>query len=223
MVANANLSQENEGLLKQLRLDKEMYTKKIDFLKEENVEIEEDLRGLTAKNKALKHDYETLGEKAKQVQAKLDARINQENDTILGLRADAKLSSSELLHLRAVERKYILEQDKNVEKSTVVEKLEVEAKRHQSELGRSKAVEDMLAAKTQICDEPAPGTLGNTLYSSRARQKLFKISRRRLWLSWGITSNLRRKMTSLSIGFRNYKAWRTLWTPTTLQQTRLNI
>lgn len=145
VIANANLSNENDQLYGQMEDDRAVYMQHHDSLKEAYAELKEDKRRLDLESEGLKIKVKFL-EEDKTVRGELQKQVEEKNEKIETLEDKLKTATTELEHLKGVERKFILELDKNAEKDRLIQQLKEEAKVRASEL---QDLEEQLLKKTQ--------------------------------------------------------------------------
>ncbi|PVH73540.1 hypothetical protein DL98DRAFT_538259 [Cadophora sp. DSE1049] len=148
IIANRNLSRENDLLYAQMEDERGVYVEHYDSLQEDHAELKDDKRRVDLENEALKAKVKSL-EEDKIVRRELQKQIEEKNGKIEALEGKVKTSTTELEHLKGVERKFILELDKNAEKDRVIQQLKEDAEAHKSKLEKMQDLEEQLLKKTQ--------------------------------------------------------------------------
>ncbi|KAH7418555.1 hypothetical protein BKA64DRAFT_635675 [Cadophora sp. MPI-SDFR-AT-0126] len=155
LIANVNLSSENDLLYVQMEDDRAVYMKHHDSWMEKHAELEEDKRCVELENEALKVKIKSL-EEDKTLQEEFQKQIGEKNGKIETLEGNLKaleekfkVATTELDHLKRVERKFILELDKNAEKDGVIQQLKEDAEFLKSKLGRMQELEEQSLKRTE--------------------------------------------------------------------------
>ncbi|KAG4416946.1 hypothetical protein IFR04_009890 [Cadophora malorum] len=148
IIANTNLSNENDQLYAQMEDERRVYVKHYDSLMEDHAELKDDKKRLDLENEALKVKVKSL-EEDKTVRGELQKQVEEKNEKIETLEDKLKAATTELEHLKGVERKFILELDKNAEKDTLIQQLKEDAKVQASKLEKMQELEEQLQMKTQ--------------------------------------------------------------------------
>tara|TARA_R110002060_G_scaffold40455_4_gene51790 strand:+ start:947 stop:2389 length:1443 start_codon:yes stop_codon:yes gene_type:complete len=148
IIANTNLSNENDQLYAQMEDERRVYVKHYDSLMEDHAELKDDKERLDLENEALKVKVKFL-EEDKTVRGELQKQVEEKNEKIETLEDKLKAATTELEHVKGVERKFILELDKNAEKDRLIQQLKEDAKVQASNLEKMQELEEQLQMKTQ--------------------------------------------------------------------------
>ncbi|KAK0124641.1 hypothetical protein ONS95_009588 [Cadophora gregata] len=148
IIANVNLNNENDALYAQMEEDRRVYMKHHDSLKEDQAELQSDKRRLDLENEALKVKVKSL-EGNKTAREEFQKQVKEKNVKIETLEGKLKVATTELEHLKGVERKFILELDKNAEKDQTIKQLKEDAKVHKLKLEDMRELKEQLHEKTQ--------------------------------------------------------------------------
>ena len=147
IIANTNLSNENDQLYAQMEDERGVYVKQYDSLMEDHAELKDDKERRDLENEALKVKVKSL-EEDKTVRGELQKQVEEKNEKIETLEDKLKAATTELEHLKGVERKFILELDKNAEKDRLIQQLKEDAKVQASKLEKMQELEEQLQMKT---------------------------------------------------------------------------